>query len=68
LVALLSGCSSLGSGSRVPPPEFEYQWSEPFRARMSDDEIRWVTCITVNDRRKLDLYIEFMNGIEEVTR
>lgn len=34
---------------------------------MHDAEVRWIQCITVNDKRKLDIYIEFMNGIQEVT-
>lgn len=34
---------------------------------MHDGEVRWIQCITVNDKRKLDIYIEFMNGTQEVT-
>ena len=67
LAVLLSACSSVGSGSRVPPPEFEYQWSDPFESVMPDGETKWIQCITVNDKRKLDIYIEFMNGTQEVT-
>jgi hypothetical protein len=35
---------------------------------MPDGKRTWVQCITVNDKRKLDLYIEFTNATEEVTR
>ena len=68
LVAVLSGCSSLGSGSRVPSPELEYQWSEPFEAVMHDGETRWVQCITVNDAKNIDAYIEIKNVTEEVSQ
>ncbi len=68
MALVLGACSSLGSGSRLPSPEFEYDWSEPFEAVMHDGEIRRVQCITVKDADKIDAYIEIKNVTEEVLR
>lgn len=68
LVLTVSGCSiPRGGGHDLQSPEFEHPWSDPFESVMPDGETKWVQCITVKDKRKLDIYIEFMNGTQEVT-
>ena len=66
LVLTLSGCAGRGSGV-VPPPELEYGWSPTMKMEI-DAERMPVRCLTVNDKRKLDIYIEFMKATEEVLR
>lgn len=35
---------------------------------MHDGEVRWVQCITVDDAKKLDAYIEINNALREVSQ
>ena len=68
LALMVSGCGGLASGDRIPPPDFDYAWSEPFKATMHDGEVKWVQCLTVNDKKGLDDYIDGMNMMEEVSQ
>lgn len=68
LALTVSACGTSGPGSRIPEPEWAYRWSQPVQAEMPDGKIKWVRCITVNDKNRLDDYIEGMNMIEEVSQ
>jgi uncharacterized protein YceK len=65
VVLTLSGCASLGSGGNVPEPEFEYGWS-PVYVDKVDNKAMSVRCLTVEDKRMLDTYIEFLKAKEEM--
>jgi len=62
LALTLSGCASLGSGGPVPEPINEYKWSQPMEAIMPDGEVKLIQCLTVEDKRRIDAWIELMKA------
>lgn len=67
LALMLGACGSPMGGIKIPPPELEYGWSPKLKMEI-DGEMRAVKCLTVKDKRKLDVYIEFRNAVEEVAQ
>ena len=62
LALMVSGCATIGNGGQVPEPTLDYKWSEAFEAVMPDGELKLVKCLTVDDKRRIDAYIEFIKA------
>lgn len=65
MVLTLSGCASRANGLIYSEPVFEYGWSPEYET-MIENEKTMVRCLTTEDKRRLDIYLEmikqFSNG------
>jgi len=62
LAASISGCAISGSGSRVLEPINDYKWSKAREAIMPNGEVKLIQCLTIEDKKRLD---EWINGLEK---
>lgn len=65
LALTLSGCGTMMPGGRVPPPVLEHGWSPATEMYLNGKKTE-VKCMTPDDIRKIDIYIELMKANEEV--
>lgn len=67
LVLVISGCSMKTHGTKIPPPTLEYGWSGE-RMEIVNEKKTAVKCMTLDDIRKVDMYIELLKANEEVSQ
>lgn len=67
LVLTLSACGTGMRGTKIPPPTLDYGWS-PERMEFIKEKKTAVKCMTLDDIRKVDIYIELLKANEEVSQ
>jgi len=67
LALLVSACSTVGVGAKIPPPTLEYGWSVEMEMEINRENKR-VKCMALDDIRKVDIYMELLKANEEVGR
>jgi hypothetical protein len=67
LALMLSGCGIKRGGVAIPEPILDYGWSQE-RMEIVNGQKTAVQCMTLNDIRKIDIYIELLKANEEVSR
>ena len=67
LALTLLGCGTRGSGWKVPPPTLNHGWS-PERMEVINGKKTATKCMTLEDIRKINIWIELMKANEEVSR
>ncbi len=67
LALMLLGCGTMMLGGRVPPPILENGWSPETEMHLNGKKTA-VKCMTLEDIRKVNIYIELMKANEEVSR
>lgn len=61
LALMLCQCANLGRGAKVPPPTLQHGWSEAMEMEVNGEN-KEVRCMTNDDIRKINLYMELMKA------
>lgn len=64
LALTLLGCGTGMHGAKVPPPTLEYGWSPETEMYLNGEKTA-VKCMTLDDIRRVNIYMELMKATTE---